>query len=250
LGRTHWRTSRRGNTWSRRCAAASAMRRVLHEGQTPRPLQEKATKKSAPQLSQRTRAKPWARVPHSRYLRKRSFGEAKSLLYISGRGVVVALAVELAGTGRHWPALARSRSARLPCGTARCTRRGGGCRLWWVSWLQQADGVAVHGCSQAGAGVNASVIGGAGLAWGGASSARDWHSHCICVSVQLCAASDCLCGLLGVVRPLWWLDGSQASSTICAPTSSTRQAENHDARTHVPHWLRVSCALNTGSMNP
>jgi hypothetical protein len=68
-------------------------------------LQEKATKKSSPQLSQRTRAKPWARVPHSRYLRKRSFGEAKSLLYISGRGVVVALAVELAGTGQLKPGL-------------------------------------------------------------------------------------------------------------------------------------------------
>jgi len=33
-----------GNTWSVRCAAASAMRRVLHDGQTPRPLQEKATR--------------------------------------------------------------------------------------------------------------------------------------------------------------------------------------------------------------
>ncbi len=41
---THWRTGRRGKTWSVRCAAVSAMRRVLHEGQTPRPLQEKATK--------------------------------------------------------------------------------------------------------------------------------------------------------------------------------------------------------------
>jgi hypothetical protein len=41
------------------------MRRVLHDGQTPRPLQEKATKKSSPQSSQRTRAKPWARMPHS-----------------------------------------------------------------------------------------------------------------------------------------------------------------------------------------
>ena len=41
---THWRTGRWGNTWSVRCAAASAIRRVLHEGQTPRPLQEKATR--------------------------------------------------------------------------------------------------------------------------------------------------------------------------------------------------------------
>jgi hypothetical protein len=29
-----------GNTWSTRCAALSAMRRVLHEGQISRPLQE------------------------------------------------------------------------------------------------------------------------------------------------------------------------------------------------------------------
>ena len=28
-----------GKTWSVRCAAVSAMRRVLHEGHTPRPLQ-------------------------------------------------------------------------------------------------------------------------------------------------------------------------------------------------------------------
>jgi hypothetical protein len=33
-----------GNTWSLRCAAVSTIRRVVHEGQTPRPLQEKATK--------------------------------------------------------------------------------------------------------------------------------------------------------------------------------------------------------------
>ncbi len=41
---THWRTGRRGKTWSLRCAAVSTIRRVVHEGQTPRPLQEKATK--------------------------------------------------------------------------------------------------------------------------------------------------------------------------------------------------------------
>jgi hypothetical protein len=39
------------------------MRRVLHDGQTPRPLQEKATKKSSPQSSHRARAKPWANTP-------------------------------------------------------------------------------------------------------------------------------------------------------------------------------------------
>jgi len=70
LSSTHWRTGRRGKTWSVRWAAASAMRSVLHEGQTPRPLQEKATKKSSPQSSQRIRAKSLARMPHTRFLRK------------------------------------------------------------------------------------------------------------------------------------------------------------------------------------
>jgi hypothetical protein len=53
-----------------RCAAISAMRRVVHEGHTPLPLQEKATRKSCPQSSQRARAKPWAKMPHSRYFSK------------------------------------------------------------------------------------------------------------------------------------------------------------------------------------
>jgi hypothetical protein len=38
---------RRGNTWPQRCAAVSAMRRVVHEGHTPKPLQEKATNSRA-----------------------------------------------------------------------------------------------------------------------------------------------------------------------------------------------------------
>ena len=33
---THWRTGNFGMTWSARWAAASAMRRVPHEGQMPR----------------------------------------------------------------------------------------------------------------------------------------------------------------------------------------------------------------------
>ena len=44
--------------------AVSAMRRVLLDGQTARPLQEKAIRKSWPQASQRARAKPWARMPY------------------------------------------------------------------------------------------------------------------------------------------------------------------------------------------
>jgi len=49
--------------------------------------------------------KPWAKMLHSRYLRKRSFGEAKGLLHIGGRGVMVALADELAGAGKLKPSL-------------------------------------------------------------------------------------------------------------------------------------------------
>jgi hypothetical protein len=44
--------------WSIKCVAVSAIRRVLHEGQTPRPLQKKATRKSCLHWPQRARAKP------------------------------------------------------------------------------------------------------------------------------------------------------------------------------------------------
>jgi hypothetical protein len=63
---THWRTGSGGRTWSVRWAATSTMRRALQEGQTPRPLQEKATRRSAAHASQRMRAKPWARMPQRR----------------------------------------------------------------------------------------------------------------------------------------------------------------------------------------
>ena len=53
---THWRTGRWGKTGSTRCAAVWAMRRALHEGHPPRPLQAKATKKSCAQSSHLTRA--------------------------------------------------------------------------------------------------------------------------------------------------------------------------------------------------
>ncbi len=43
---------------------------ALQEGHTPRPLHEKATSSSSLQLSQRTRAKPCASTPHSRYRAK------------------------------------------------------------------------------------------------------------------------------------------------------------------------------------
>jgi hypothetical protein len=38
------------------------MRRLVQEGQKPRPLQEKATSSSSPQAVQRTRANPLARI--------------------------------------------------------------------------------------------------------------------------------------------------------------------------------------------
>ena len=42
------------------------MRRPPHRGQNPRPLHEKATKRSSPQAAQRKRANPAARQPHRR----------------------------------------------------------------------------------------------------------------------------------------------------------------------------------------
>jgi hypothetical protein len=64
--RTHCRTARSGKTLSVRWAAVATMRRVLHDGQMPRPLQEKAIRKSCPHSPRRALAKPWARTPHSR----------------------------------------------------------------------------------------------------------------------------------------------------------------------------------------
>ena len=46
------------------------MRRVLQPAHTPRPLHEYATKKSWPHFSQRARANPCARIPHSKYFRR------------------------------------------------------------------------------------------------------------------------------------------------------------------------------------
>jgi hypothetical protein len=58
-----------GRAWSTRCAAICAMRHASHERQTPRLLQVKATKQSVPQASHQARAKPWAKMQHSRQLR-------------------------------------------------------------------------------------------------------------------------------------------------------------------------------------
>jgi len=54
---------------STRRAAVSAIRRPPQEGQNPRPLHEKATRRSWPQPSQCTRMNPRASTPQSRYAR-------------------------------------------------------------------------------------------------------------------------------------------------------------------------------------
>ena len=57
------------DTCSTMCAAVSTMRRALQLGHTPRPVREYATQKPRPHISQRARANPCARMPHSKYLR-------------------------------------------------------------------------------------------------------------------------------------------------------------------------------------
>ncbi len=48
--------------------SVTCARFALQEGHPPRPLHQKVTRSSSLQLSQRTRAKPCASTPHSRYL--------------------------------------------------------------------------------------------------------------------------------------------------------------------------------------
>src|SRR5262245_45202367 len=60
----HWRVGTQGMTHSARCAAIWAIRRAAHEGQNPRRLQLKGTSSSSWQVSQPSRRKPWARMPH------------------------------------------------------------------------------------------------------------------------------------------------------------------------------------------
>jgi len=57
----------------------SAIRRPAHPGQKPRPLHEKATTASRLQAGQRTRTKPWARMPHSRKNARKFEGKALTL---------------------------------------------------------------------------------------------------------------------------------------------------------------------------
>jgi hypothetical protein len=75
---THWRNGWRGNTCSTRCAAVFTMRRVMHEGQTPRTLQENAIRKSWLHSEHLARAKPWARIPQARIAPELPLHEARN----------------------------------------------------------------------------------------------------------------------------------------------------------------------------
>ena len=61
---THWRVGTLGITRSTKWAAVWAMRRPAHDGQNPRRLPLKARSTSFLQVSQPSRRKPWARMPH------------------------------------------------------------------------------------------------------------------------------------------------------------------------------------------
>ena len=84
--------------WSVRCAAVSTMRRVLHEGQTPRPLQEIGHKIVVP-----TVVTAGAREAVGKDAAFQVF--VKGLAHKGPRCVVVALAVELACAGQRMPSL-------------------------------------------------------------------------------------------------------------------------------------------------
>ena len=64
---THCRTGTGGMTRATRCAAVCAIRRPLQDGQTPRPLHEKATTKPCPHEAQRALPNPKQRMPQVRY---------------------------------------------------------------------------------------------------------------------------------------------------------------------------------------
>jgi hypothetical protein len=76
-------------TTTARWAAVSDMRRAPHDGQNPRLLHENATSLSWAQSPQRSRRKPWARMPHSRKASNSSltnFGRALPVAVSSALG--------------------------------------------------------------------------------------------------------------------------------------------------------------------
>jgi hypothetical protein len=112
---THWRTGTWGMTWSTRCAAVCAARRAPHEGQKPRFLQLNATSLSCPQSPQRSRRKPWARMPHSR---KASNSPCRPHP-ASGRALRQAQTVHRTVCVRAQPSRTAARRRRLPPRPAR-----------------------------------------------------------------------------------------------------------------------------------
>lgn len=85
---------RREGVRSARCAAVWAMRRPVQDGQTHRPLQEKAKRKSWPQPVQRALAHPNQRMSQRRYSRNSP--------------------ARCVGTGRYHPALDAEPGIRSP----------------------------------------------------------------------------------------------------------------------------------------
>jgi hypothetical protein len=64
---TNCRIGTRRMTLSMRCAAVAVIRRPSQEGHSPRILQLNATRRSSLHDVQRTREKPWAKIPHFKY---------------------------------------------------------------------------------------------------------------------------------------------------------------------------------------
>jgi hypothetical protein len=124
------------------------MRRALQEGQTPRPLQEKATRRSAAQSSQRARAKPRARMPRGgrsgsrprptpSYPRPRDRprrpGTSRGRAGRWGRG---AWPWDVGGDRRRSDRVARQSPAAGEAARAARPRRFGGARRWaWAGRL-------------------------------------------------------------------------------------------------------------------
>ena len=96
---THWRTGRRGKTWSVRCAAVSPMHRVLHEGHNAPTFAGIGHEAVMPAV-----ITPGARKAMGKDAAFQIFEKGLAGIGLGGR-VLVALAVELACTGQLKPGL-------------------------------------------------------------------------------------------------------------------------------------------------
>ena len=144
---THWRTGARGSepgheqsgglfvpgerpggnarAWSTRWAAVWAMRLAPQDGQKPRRLQLKATSLSWPQSPQRSRRKPWARMPHSRKASNSSFTNCGSSAPAALQGREIKL-----GLRKTWPTdgwWAASSSTKATAASSSLQPAGAGC---------------------------------------------------------------------------------------------------------------------------